>query len=62
MGCSKPSSSIALSISGIMPSSSNVIYYLLSIIYSTIVKSSCFFSRLAFATLMRIGSPSWYVL
>ena len=25
----------------------------------TMVKSSCFFSRLARATLMRMGSPSW---
>jgi hypothetical protein len=33
MGCSNPSSSMALHISGLMPSSSNVIYYLLSIIY-----------------------------
>ena len=29
--------------------------------YSANVKSSCFFSRLACATLIFIGSPSWYL-
>ena len=29
--------------------------------YSASVKSSCFFSRLACATLIFIGSPSWYL-
>ena len=29
--------------------------------YSASVKSSCFFSRLACATFIFIGSPSWYL-